>query len=123
MLREKQKIVSVLDELLTYVLRTHPQKVTITIEDLGDRVQVAIEDVGIELSEQECKNVERFLNAPSRNEMREYYGGLAGEETLYPRNLRIVGMMVDGGHLENCGSGIQLTIWWKTEGGRGKDEG
>ncbi|MGC9399801.1 MAG: hypothetical protein ACP5HM_11770 [Anaerolineae bacterium] len=115
MLKEKQKIVRMLDELLNYALRTHPQKVTIIIEELEDRVQITIEDIGLQLSEQECQNVERFLNSPSRNEMREYYGGLVGEETLYPHNLRIVGMMVDGGHVENCESGIRLSIWWQPQ--------
>ena len=115
MLKEKQKIVRMLDELLNYVLRTHPQKVTIVIEDLEDRVQITLEDIGLQLSEQECENLENFLNAPSRNEMREYYGGLVGKETLYPHNLRILGMMIDGGHVENCKSGIRLSIWWQPE--------
>jgi hypothetical protein len=30
-----------------------------------------------------------------------------------PHNLRIVGMMGDGGRLENCGTGARLTVWWK----------
>jgi signal transduction histidine kinase len=115
MLREKQKIVHMLDELLNYALRSRPKKVTITIEELEDRVQITVEDMGIKLSESECKKVQHFLNSPSRNEMREYYGGLAGEETLDPRNLRIVGMMVDGGQLENCQSGARLSVWWKPD--------
>ncbi|MBN1259303.1 MAG: sensor histidine kinase [Anaerolineae bacterium] len=115
MFKEKQKIVHVLDELLNYALRSNPQKVTITIEELEDRVQITVEDAGIELTDRECQDVARFLNTPRRNEMREYYGGLAGEETLHPRNLRIVGMMVDGGQLESCEGGGRLSIWWKTE--------
>jgi len=115
MLKDKQKIIHMLDELLTYALRSQPQKVTITIEELDDRVQITLEDIGVQLSDEECRNLERALNAPSRNEMREYYGGLAGEETLFPRNLRIIGMMVDGGNVENCESGIRLSIWWEPE--------
>ncbi|MCD4737970.1 MAG: hypothetical protein K8R89_01750 [Anaerolineae bacterium] len=115
MLNEKQKIVHVLDELLNYALCNHPQKVTITIEELADRVQITVEEIDVQLSECECQEAERFLNTPCHNEMREYYGGLAGEETLYPRNLRIVGMMVDGGRLESCESGTHLSVWWKPE--------
>jgi hypothetical protein len=115
MLKEKQKIVRMLDELLNYALRPHPQKVTIIIEEVEDRVQITLEDIGLQLSEQECQKLEQFLNTPSRNEMREYYGGLVGEETLYPRNLRILGMMIDGGKVENCEGGIRLSIWWKPE--------
>ena len=115
MLRDKQKIVRVLDELLNYAMHEDPQKVTITIEEIDDRMQITIEDIGIQLSERECRDVERFLNTPRRNEMREYYGGLLGEETLYPHNLRIVGMMVDGGRLEECEGGTRLSIWWNTE--------
>lgn len=115
MLRDKQKIVRVLDELLTYAMHEDPQKVTITIEETHERIQITIDDIGIEPSEKECQDVERFLNTPRRNEMRGYYGGLVGEETLYPHNLRIVGMMVDGGRLEHCGTGARLTVWWEPE--------
>lgn len=115
MLREKQKIIRMLDELLTYALRNHPDKVTITVEELADRVQITIEDTGLQVSEEECQKVEKLLNTSSRDEMRQYYGGLAGEETFYPHNLRIVGMMVDGGQVEGCGSGIRLSVWWKSE--------
>jgi hypothetical protein len=115
MLKEKQKIIHLLDELLNYALRSHPQKVTITIEELEDRVQITMEDIGLQLSERECENIQRFLNTPTRNEMRAYYGGLVGEDALYPHNLRILGMMVDGGHLENCEGGIRLSVWWTPE--------
>lgn len=115
MLREKQKIVRLLDELLNYSLRCDPQKVTITIEDLGERVQITLDDSGVQLDAQECQHATQFLNAPCRNEMREYYSGLAGEETLSAHNLRIVGMMVDGGVLENSDGGTRLSVWWKPE--------
>ncbi|MEA3308688.1 MAG: hypothetical protein U9Q70_04145 [Chloroflexota bacterium] len=115
MLNEKQKIVHVLDELLNYALYNHPQKVTIKIEELAGQVQITVEEINVQLSARECQAAERFLNTPRHNEMQEYYSGLAGEETLSPRNLRIVGLMVDGGRLESCESGTQLSIWWKPE--------
>jgi signal transduction histidine kinase len=115
MLRDKQKIVRVLDELLNYAMHEDPQEVTITIEEKDDRLEIAIEDIGIQLSEEECRQAERYLNTPRRNEMRGYYGGLLGEETLYPHNLRIVGMMVDGGRLEGCEGGTRLSVWWEPE--------
>ena len=46
MLREKQKIVHLLDELVQCALQSHPQKVTITIEELADKVQITVEDEG-----------------------------------------------------------------------------
>ncbi|NBD35895.1 MAG: hypothetical protein GVY30_07835 [Chloroflexi bacterium] len=115
MLREKQKIIRVMDELLNYMLRSHPAEITITIEELPDRVQMTVEDIGVQLSEADCREAQRLLNSPRHNEMQDYYGGLAGEESLYPQNLRIVGMMVDGGRLENCEGGTRLSIWWETE--------
>ena len=90
MLKEKQKIIHVLDELLNYALRSHPQKVTITIEELPDRVKITLEDIGLHMSESECREVEKLLNTPVHKEMRYYYGGLAGEETIFPR-LRLLG--------------------------------
>lgn len=115
MLREKHKIAHLLGELVPYALESEPQKVTITIEDLGDRIQIAVEDVGAERDAQACQEAECFLNTSGRNEMSEYYSGLAGEVALGPCNLRIVGMMVDGGHVERCPSGTRLTVWWERE--------
>ena len=102
-------------ELLHYVLEAEPQKVTITIEDLEDKIQVTVEDVGAQRDADECLEGESFLNTSGRNELRDYYSGLAGEESLGPCNLRIVGMMVDGGHIEPCDAGTKLTVWWKPE--------
>jgi hypothetical protein len=115
MLRQKQKIANLLDELLHYVLQTEPSKVTIEIEDLGQRVQVTVRDTGPRRSTREYRQAERFLNAPQRSELRDYYGGLAGEESCGPCNLHLVGMMVDGGHIEATETGTQLTVWWEPE--------
>jgi hypothetical protein len=116
-LKQKTKIAHLLGELLHYVLEAEPQKVTITIEDLADRIQVTVEDIGAQRDAAECTQGESFLNLAGRNELREYYSGLAGEESLGPCNLRIVGMMVDGGHIETCASGTRLTVWWEQDQG------
>ena len=115
MLKQKKKIAHLLGELLHYVLEAEPQKVTITIEDLQDRIQVTVEDTGAQRDAKECREGESLLNISGHNEMRDYYSGLAGEESLGPCNLRIVGMMVDGGHVEACESGTKLTVWWQQE--------
>jgi len=115
MLRQKIKIASLLDEVLHYVLQTEPSKVTIEIEDLAERVQVTVQDVGPKRSTREYRQAERYLNAPRRNELKDYYSGLAGEESCGPCNLHLVGMMVDGGHIEATETGTRLTVWWKPE--------
>lgn len=115
MLREKQKIIHLLSELLQYVLQGEPQKVAITVEGVDENVEVTVEDCGVQRSEEECRQAARFLNAPRRNEMKDYYGGLAGEETFEPGSLRIVRMMVDGGRVEKGDFGTRLTVWWKQE--------
>ena len=115
MLREKHKIAHLLGELVPYALEGKPQKVTITIEELADRIQVTVEDVGAQRDETECRQAECFLNTSDRDELKDYYSGLAGEESLGPCNLRIVGMMVDGGCIEPGESGTRLTVWWKQE--------
>ena len=63
MLKQKQRITHLMDELLHYMLESEPEKVIITIEDLSDRVQMSIDQVGMPCSEQECRRVERLLNA------------------------------------------------------------
>ena len=115
MLREKQKIVHLLDELVQYALQSHPQKVTITIEELADKVQITVEDVGARVSVEECRQAQCFLNAPVRSELEDYYGGLAGEESFGSCDLRIVRVLVDGGTIEPREDGVRLSVWWKPE--------
>jgi hypothetical protein len=115
MLHQKQKITHLLGELLHYVLEVEPQKVSIEIEDLGDRVQITVEETGARKSENECQEAECFLNAPRRSELQDYYSGLAGEESVGPCDLRIVRMMVDGGCIEPSESGVKISVWWKQE--------
>ena len=115
MLREKQKIVHLLDELVQYALQSHPQKVTITIEELADKVQITVEDEGARVNVEECREAQCFLDSPVRNELEDYYGGLAGEESFGRCDLRIVRMLVDGGTIEPGEDGVRLSVWWKPE--------
>ena len=115
MLQERQKIVHLLDELLNYALQTGPRKVTIAIEDLDDRVQIVVEGADGQRSEAQLRQDACCLQAAEHEEMKEYYSGLAGEESFGPCNLRIVGMMVDGGRIESTDAGTRLTVWWKPE--------
>jgi hypothetical protein len=115
MLKEKQKIAHLLGELVPYVLAGEPRIVTITIEDLTDTIQVTVEDVGAQRDENACRQAEGLLNISGRSELKDYYSGLAGEEHLGPCNLRIVGMMVDGGSIERSECGTRIAVWWKQE--------
>jgi len=115
MLKEKQKIAHLLGELVPYALACEPQKVTIAIEDLTDVIQVTVEEIGPQRDENECRQAERLLNSSGRNELKDYYSGLAGEESLGPCDLRIVGMMVDGGSIERSERGTRIVVWWKRQ--------
>ena len=115
MLHQKQKITHLLDELLQYALEAEPQKVTIEIEDLVDRVKIDLETIGDRRGDRECQEAQCFLNGPRRSELQDYYSGLAGEEAVGPCDLRIVRMMVDGGCIEPSESGIKMSVWWKQE--------
>jgi hypothetical protein len=115
MLQERQKIVQLLDELLNYTLQTGPRKVTIEIENLDDRVQIVVEGADGQRSEAQLREDARCLHVAEREEMKDYYSGLVGEESFGPCNLRIVGMMVDGGRIESTDAGTRLTVWWAPE--------
>jgi len=112
MIKQKRKIVSLLDELLHYALQGDPQKVVVAVECLPDKVRITVEDDGAQRSEEECRQAECILNAPCRNEMKDYYSGLAGEETIGLCRLRIVGMMVDGARVEPGDKGTRVSVWW-----------
>ena len=123
MLHQKTKITHLLDELLQFVLESEPQKVSIEIEELDDRVQITVSETGARKSVHECREAECFLNAPQRSELRDYYSGLAGEEAVGPCDLRIVRMMVDGGSIEPSETGIKVLVWWKQEPPRDERKG
>ncbi len=114
MLREKKRIDSVLGDLMRYVLQSEPQKVAVAIEDLGDRVRIAVESSGARVSVGECQLEQRLLNAPKHDELRDYYGGLAGEETTGSCDLRVAAMIVDGGSVEPLEDGVRIVVWWRT---------
>jgi len=112
MIRHGRKIINLLDELLHYALQANPQKVVVTVECLPDKVSITMEDDGARRSEEERRQAECVLNAPCRNEMKDYYGGLAGEETVGLARLRIAGMMVDGAQITRGDEGTRLSVWW-----------
>ena len=74
-----------------------------------------MEDDGARRSEEERQQVEQILNAPCRNEMKHYYSGLTGEETITLCRLRIVGMMIEGGRVESGDEGTRVSVWWGQE--------
>ena len=115
MLTEKKKIAHLLGELIPYALESEPQRVTITIEDLVEKIQITVEDTGTKRDAAECLDVEYLFSAGGHNGFKDYYSGLAGKEPLGLCNLRIVGMMVDGGHVERNETGTKLTVWWERE--------
>ena len=115
MLKEKQKIAHVLGELVSYALAGEPQKVTITIEDRTDVIQITVEDMGAQRGKNVCRQAESHLNSAGRGELKDYYSGLAGEEHLGSCDLRIVGMMVDGGSIEQSSDATRTTVWWRRD--------
>ena len=115
MIKHKRRIANLLDELLNYALQSDPQKVVATIERLGDEVRITVEDDGVPRCEEERRQAEDILNAPCRNEMKDYYAGLVGEETIGVCRLRIVGMMVDGARVEAGEEGTRVNVWWAEE--------
>ncbi|MBC8446231.1 MAG: hypothetical protein H8D78_00635 [Chloroflexi bacterium] len=115
MLKQKRKIVRLLDELLYYALQADPRKVVVTIEGLADETRITVEDDGTRRDEEECQQAECIMNAPCRNEMKDYYSGLAGEKTITLCRLRIVGMMIEGGRVESGDEGTRVSVWWGQE--------
>ena len=112
MIKHRRKVANLPDELLRYALQSDPQKVVATIERLAGEVRITVEDDGVRRREEERRQTEDVLNAPCRNEMKDYYGGLVGEETIGLCRLRMVGMVVDGARVEASEGGTRVSVWW-----------
>ena len=113
MFKQKARITHVLHELLHYALEAKTSRLVVTIEELDDQVHLTVEETGIPATPKQIRQANQLLNAPERSELSDYYSGLAGEETCTVCDLRVVALMVDGGHVEASDTGTRIRVWWR----------
>ncbi|WP_315121873.1 hypothetical protein [uncultured Clostridium sp.] len=94
MSNSKQKILRILDELVTLCYSINCKKFNVDVELLDNKYILHLKGYADNIDVEKIKDIEKSLNVPRIHELEEYYWNLAGND-LSNTELNLVGMMVD----------------------------
>ena len=107
---EKEKIQGIVKEFVANSLNAKAGDINVTIKAGNDKTTITVRDDGMGMDERTLEDVRKLLNQPRRDELEEYYGGLAGNSKT-ALGLNIVGMLVDQTEVESIeGQGTTITV-------------
>lgn len=91
---ENKKIKGIVKELLSNALEAESSDINIDIKRASDQTIITIKDDGNGMNNDALHQVRNVLNQPRRNDIEEYYGGLAGNSPT-SSGLNVVSTLVD----------------------------
>lgn len=91
---EKSKIQGIVKELMSNSLNAEATEIKVQVDRGKEKTVIKVTDNGKGMDEKTLKGVLDLLNQPRRDELEDYYGGLAGNSQT-ASGLNIVGMLVD----------------------------
>lgn len=97
---EKSKIQGIVKELMSNSLNAEASEIKVAVQRESDKTVVAVSDNGTGMDSKTVHQVMELLNQPRRDELEDYYGGLAGNSQT-ASGLSIVGMLVDEAKVES----------------------
>jgi len=112
---EKGKIQGIVKEMMSNSLNAEGSDIQVSISREADKTVISIKDNGNGMDEETLQRVCELLNQPRRDELEDYYGGLAGN-SMTASGLNIVGMLVDEAKITskvNDGTTFVLTRYKK----------
>lgn len=113
----KRRIRGIVDELVKNALNAGARQIKIQIDTPPDFFEIRVEDDGSGMDPKQAEEVRAMLQQPRREELEDYYGGLAGV-TGFGSGLSIVGMMVDEAQVESAlgrGTRVRVKRWHKKD--------
>ncbi len=107
---EKSKIQGIVKELMSNALNADATEVKVNVKREEDKTEITVTDNGRGMEESILSQVNDLLNQPRRDELEDYYGGLAGNSQT-ASGLMIVGMLVDVAQVESePNKGTSVTV-------------
>lgn len=97
---EKSKIQGIVKELMSNSLNAEAAEIKVEVERESGKTIITVSDNGTGMDPKTVHQVMELLNQPRRDELEDYYGGLAGN-SLTASGLSIVGMLVDEAKVES----------------------
>lgn len=112
---EKKKIQGIVKELISNSLNAEAEDVNVSVNRRAGKTIIVVKDDGKGMDEETVQRVYELLNQPRRDELEDYYGGLAGN-SMTASGLNIVGMLIDEAKVEseiNKGTKVTVIIYKK----------
>ena len=97
---EKAKIQGIVKELMSNSLNAEASEIKVDVDRSAEKTTISVQDNGKGMDANTVQQVMELLNQPRRDELEDYYGGLAGNSQT-ASGLNIVGMIVDEAKVES----------------------
>lgn len=112
---EKSKIQGIVKELMSNSLNAEASEIKVDVDRGREKTTITVTDNGKGMDQTILRQVVELLNQPRRDELEDYYGGLAGNSQT-ASGLNIVGMLVDEAIVEsklNKGTTVKVKRYHK----------
>ncbi len=108
MKHKKEKLIKIMNELVSFCVDINIKDLKIDFKCHEDRGEVTIEGYGQGLDLDKIENLERIFNSPRQKELEEYYWNLVGEGHS---ELEMVGTLVDSGSISYENNNLKISIY------------
>ncbi len=109
-MKRKDFVLHLIGEIAHYVLDADPMRMVISLHQEKDGLHLAVID-SVPREEEELESIRRSLNNAPRPEMAEYYGSMAGYDSLGSARLNLIGWQVKGADVTSTSNGTKIDLW------------
>lgn len=103
-------VLHLIGEIAHYILDADPMRMVISVHQEADGLHLAIRD-SVPRTEEELEAIRGSLNSSRRPELAEYYGSMAGYDSLGEARLNLIGWQVKGATVGLSDSGTKIDLW------------
>lgn len=103
-------VLHLIGEIAHYILDADPMRMVISVHQEADGLHLAILD-SVPRTEEELETIRVSLNSSRRPELAEYYGSMAGYDSLGEARLNLIGWQVKGATVGSSDNGTKIDLW------------
>lgn len=109
-MKRRDFVLHLIGEIAHYILDADPMRMVVSVHQEEDGLHLAVLD-SIPRTEEELESIRASLNSSHRPELAEYYGSMAGYDSLGEARLNLIGWQVKGATVGSTDSGTKIDIW------------